>query len=121
MEDATGKLSSNGTLEEYVQYFQDRFRRIEHLLRQRIDVRSATSILEALKSPAKTKLKLICMVTEKRESKNQMILSVEDLQGSSNSFSASKSTRRSPQKSTPSFARSSSLFGCNKNQEPIFS
>ena len=82
LEDATGKLSSNGTLEEYVQYFQDRFRRIEHLLRQRIDVRAATSILEALKSPAKTKLKLICMITEKRESKNQMILSVEDLQGS---------------------------------------
>jgi len=82
LEDSTGKLSSNGTLEEYVQYFQDRFRRIEHLLRQRIDVRSATSIVEALKSPAKTKLKLICMITEKRESKNQMILSVEDLQGS---------------------------------------
>ncbi len=82
LEDATGKLSSNGTLEEYVQYFQDRFRRIEHLLRQRIDVRSATSILEALKSPAKTKLKIICMITEKRDSKNQMILSVEDLQGS---------------------------------------
>ena len=82
LEDATGKLSSNGTLEEYVQYFQDRFIRIEHLLRQRIDVRAATSIVEALKSPAKTKLKLICMITEKRESKNQMILSVEDLQGS---------------------------------------
>ena len=82
LEDATGKLSSNGTLEEYVQYFQDRFRRTEHLLRQRIDVKSATSIVEALKSPAKTKLKLICMITEKRESKNQMILSVEDLQGS---------------------------------------
>jgi DNA polymerase II small subunit len=81
LEDATGKLSSNGTLEEYVLYFQDRFRRIEHLLRQRIDVRSATSITEALKSPPKTKLKLICMITEKRESKNQMILSVEDLQG----------------------------------------
>ncbi len=82
LEDATGKLSSNGTLEEYILYFQDRFKRIEHLLRQRIDVRAATSIIEALKSPAKTKLKLICMITEKRESKNQMILSVEDLQGS---------------------------------------
>jgi DNA polymerase II small subunit len=82
LEDSSGKLSSNGTLEEYVSYFQDRFRRIEHLLRQRIDVRAATPILEALKSPAKTKLKIICMITEKRESKNQMILSVEDLQGS---------------------------------------
>jgi DNA polymerase II small subunit len=82
IEDATDKLSSNGTLEEYIQYFQDRFKRIEHLMRQRIDVRSATSILEALKSPPKTKLKIICMITEKRDSKNQMILSIEDLQGS---------------------------------------
>jgi DNA polymerase II small subunit len=82
LEDSTDKLSSNGTLEDYLQYFQDRFKRIERLLRQRIDVKAATSILEALKSPAKTKLKIICMVTEKRESKNQMILSVEDLQGS---------------------------------------
>ena len=82
LDDATGKLSSNGTLDEYLLYFQDRFKRIEHLLRQRIDVRASTSILEALKSPAKTKLKIICMLTEKRESKQQMILSVEDLQGS---------------------------------------
>jgi DNA polymerase II small subunit len=82
LEDSTGKLSSNGTLEEYLEYFQDRFKRIERLLRQRIDVKAATPIIEALKSPAKTKLKIICMITEKRESKNQMILSVEDLQGS---------------------------------------
>jgi DNA polymerase II small subunit len=82
LEDSTGKLSSNGTLEEYLEYFQDRFRRIERLLRQRMDVKAATPILEALKSPAKTKLKIICMITEKRESKNQMILSVEDLLGS---------------------------------------
>jgi DNA polymerase II small subunit len=82
IEDATGKLSSNGTLDEYILYFQDRFKRIEHLLRQRMDVKAATSILEALKSPAKTKLKIICMLTEKRDSKNHTILSVEDLQAS---------------------------------------
>src|SRR3989304_8031582 len=29
IEDPTGKLSSNGTIEEYLQYFQDRFKRIE--------------------------------------------------------------------------------------------
>ena len=82
LEDATGKLSSNGSIEEYILYFQDRFRRVERLLRQRIDVRAATPILEALKSPAKTKLKIICMVSEKRDSKNHIVLSVEDLQGS---------------------------------------
>ena len=81
LEDATGKLSSNGTLDEYLFYFQDRFKRIERLLRQRIDVKGSTPILEALKSPAKTRLKIICMLTEKRDSKNHTILSVEDLQG----------------------------------------
>ena len=40
LEDSTGKLSSNGTLEEYLEYFQDRFKRIERLLRQRIDVKA---------------------------------------------------------------------------------
>ena len=81
LEDATGKLSSNGSLEEYLQYFQDRFKRVERLLRQRIDVRAATPIIEALKSPAKTKLKIVCMISDKRDSKNHIVLSVEDLQG----------------------------------------
>lgn len=82
IEDATGKLTSNGSLDEYVLYFQDRFKRIERLLRQRMDVKAATPIAEALKSPPKTKLKIICMLTEKRDSKNNTILSVEDLQAS---------------------------------------
>jgi DNA polymerase II small subunit len=80
IEDPTGKLTSNGTIEEYLQYFQDRFKRTERLLRQRIDVKAATPISEAAKSPPKTKLKIICMVTEKRESKRNTILTVEDLQ-----------------------------------------
>jgi DNA polymerase II small subunit len=82
LDDATGKLTSNGTLDEYLRYFQDRFKRIERLLRQRMDVKAATPIAEALKSPPKTKLKIICMLTEKRDSKNNTILSVEDLNGS---------------------------------------
>jgi len=82
IEDPASKLSSNGTIEDYLQYFQDRFKRIERLLRQRIDVKAATPILEALKSPAKAKLKIICMITEKREAKQQIILTVEDLHAS---------------------------------------
>jgi len=80
IEDPTTKLSSNGTIEDYLEYFRDRFKRMERLLRQRIDVKAATPIIEALKSPAKTKLKIICMIAEKREAKQQVILSVEDLQ-----------------------------------------
>jgi DNA polymerase II small subunit len=82
LEDATGKLTSNGTLEEYAVLFQDRFKRIEKILRQRIDVRAATPIREAVKSQPKTKLKIICMLIEKKDSKQQTILSVEDLDSS---------------------------------------
>ncbi|MCL4430454.1 MAG: metallophosphoesterase [Chloroflexi bacterium] len=82
LDDSTGKLTSNGTLTEYVGLFQDRFKRIEKLLRQRMDVRAATPLVEALKSQPKTKLKVICMLTEKRDSKNNTILAVEDLHGS---------------------------------------
>ncbi len=82
LEDSTGKLTSNGSLGEYAGLFQDRFKRIEKLLRQRMDVRAATPLNEALKSQPKTKLKVICMLTEKRDSKNNTILSVEDLAGS---------------------------------------
>jgi DNA polymerase II small subunit len=82
VDDSTGKLTSNGTLDEYVAYFQDRFKRIDKLLRQRMDVKAATPIVEALKSQPKTKLKIVCMLTEKRDSKNNTILSVEDLGGS---------------------------------------
>jgi DNA polymerase II small subunit len=80
IEDPTTKLSSNGTIEDYLQYFQDRFKKLERLLRQRIDVKAATPIMEALKSQPKAKLKIVCMISEKRESKQNTILTIEDLQ-----------------------------------------
>lgn len=90
LEDATGKLSSNGTMEEYLQYFQDRFKRMEKLLRQRMDVKAATPISEALKAQAKTKLKIIGMVQEKRESKQQLFITIEDLNASATILIPSK-------------------------------
>ena len=82
LEDPTEKLSSNGTMDEFLQYFQDRFKRLEKLLRQRMDVKAATPISEALKSQAKTKLKIIGMVTEKRDAKQQLLVTIEDLTAS---------------------------------------
>ncbi|MEM2936992.1 MAG: DNA-directed DNA polymerase II small subunit [Candidatus Bathyarchaeia archaeon] len=79
VEDFGGKLSSNGTIERYLEYFRDRFKRLERLLRQRIDAKSATSIVEALKAPPNTKLKIIGMVTEKREQKQKVFLTIEDM------------------------------------------
>ena len=80
VENPADKLTSSGTIEDYLEYFRDRFKRIERLLRQRIDVKSATSILEALKAPANTRLKIIGMITDKRESKQRILLTVEDFQ-----------------------------------------
>lgn len=82
IEDPTHKLNSTGTIEDFLEYFRDRFKRTEKMLRQRMDVRSASSIIDALKTPPNTKLKIIGMITEKRESKQRTILSVEDLQAS---------------------------------------
>jgi len=79
IEDPTNKLNTGGTIEEYLEYFRDRFRRIEKLLRQRLDVRAAASIIDALKGPANTRLKIICMITEKRELKQKTLLTIEDL------------------------------------------
>jgi DNA polymerase II small subunit len=76
------RLSSSGTIEDYLEYFRDRFKRIEKLLRQRMDVKSAASIIDALKSPANTRLKVIGMITEKREAKQKIFLTVEDLSAS---------------------------------------
>jgi len=79
IEDPSNKLSSSGTLKDYLEYFRDRFRRMEKLLRKRIDVKSATSVMDALKAPANTKLKIIGMLTKKRESKQKILLTIEDL------------------------------------------
>lgn len=90
--DPTTKLASNATIEGYLQYFQDRFKRIDKLLRQRMDLKAATPIQEALKSAAKTKLKIIGMVTEKREAKQQLMITIEDLDSSATILIPTKGT-----------------------------
>ena len=80
IEDPTGKICSTGTVDEYLDYFRDRFRRLERILRRRIDLRNATTIRETLRLAANTEVKVICMITEKRESQQRIILRIEDLE-----------------------------------------
>jgi DNA polymerase II small subunit len=82
IDDPTTQLGTSGTIEDFLNYFKDRFKRTEKMLRHRIDVRSAMSIVDALRASPRTRLKIIGMVTEKRESKQRTILTVEDLQAS---------------------------------------
>jgi DNA polymerase II small subunit len=82
IEDPTDKICTTGSVEEYLEYFKDRFRRIKKILRRRIDAKNAVPISEALKSTVNSKVKIIGMVTEKRESKGRFFLRFEDLEAS---------------------------------------
>ncbi|MEA2089570.1 MAG: DNA-directed DNA polymerase II small subunit [Thermoproteota archaeon] len=79
IEDPTDKMCSRGTLDDYLEYFQDRFKKIRKILKRRIDVRDATSISDALKATQNEKVKIIGIVTEKRETGQRALLRVEDL------------------------------------------
>jgi DNA polymerase II small subunit len=98
IDDPASKLSSSGILEDYLDYFQDRFKRIEKLLRQRMDVRSAASVIDALRAPANTRLKIIVMITEKRESKQKILLTVEDLRANATVLVSQSSSTEALQK-----------------------
>lgn len=76
--DPTAKISSTGSLSDFLKYFQDRFVRIERLLRERLDVRDTVSIKDALNSPSNTKVKVIGMVTGIRERERAIFIQIED-------------------------------------------
>ncbi len=81
IEDPTEKICTMGSIQDYLEYFQDRFRRLEKILRQRIDIKNAMPISEALKAPRNSKVKVIGMLTEKRESKHRIFFKIEDMSG----------------------------------------
>ncbi len=84
LEDPTTEACTTGSIEEYLDYFQDRFRRIQRLLKQRIDVKDATSVSEALTGSKNSKVKIIGMITDKKEYKQRTFLRIEDTQASVN-------------------------------------
>ena len=67
-----------GDIDGYLEYFRSRFRKMERILRQRIDVRDAVSIDNALKMPLKAKMKVIGIVTTKRSRGHRLFLDIED-------------------------------------------
>ena len=86
LKDPTESISTTGTLGNYIGYFQDRFRRIQKILKNRIDSGDSGSIAQALRAPPNSKVKFTCMLMEKRESSNGIFLHVEDLESDTNVF-----------------------------------
>ncbi|MEM2975460.1 MAG: DNA-directed DNA polymerase II small subunit [Candidatus Bathyarchaeia archaeon] len=78
--DSTDKVCTNGSIEDYLSYFRDRFKRLQRLLKQRIDLRDAISISEARRSAANSRVKVVGMIMEKREANQRIILRIEDLE-----------------------------------------
>jgi len=82
VEDPTDKICGTGCIEEYLEYFRDRFKRIQKFLRRRIDTKDAMSISAALKASVNSRIKIIGMVMEKREYKQRLFLRIDDLEAS---------------------------------------
>jgi len=80
VEDPTGKMCGTGSVEEYLEYFRDRFKKLQRILRQRMDTRDASSISDALKATLNSKVKVIGMITEKREHQQRLFFRIEDLE-----------------------------------------
>lgn len=78
--DPTEKIATSGSLEDCIEYFRDRFRKISKIIRNRMDCRDSSSIVEALRSPENSRVKFICMISDKRETKRGVFLRVEDLE-----------------------------------------
>lgn len=69
---------SIGTVEGFVEHFRSRFKKIEGILHERMDVRDAVPIRRALSMPVKSKVKVIGIVTRKSAKGERLFIDVED-------------------------------------------
>jgi len=78
--DPTKTIGSGGTIEDFTKHFRDRFHKISRILRERLDVKDAGTISEALEAAPNETVKFIAMVMEKREKRRRIFLQVDDLE-----------------------------------------
>ena len=82
LDDPTERTIVEGNIENYCNYFKDRFTKIERILRERTDVKEAISIGEALKAPLNSIVKTIGIIIEKRDRKKSVFIQIEDYESS---------------------------------------
>ena len=82
IEDSTEKICATGSIEDYIEYFRDRFEKLQKLLKQRMDARDASTVKNTFRAPPNSKVKIIGMISEKREYKNKLLLRIEDPESS---------------------------------------
>ncbi len=70
--------ASEGNIDDYLNLFKDRFTKIDRILRERLDVKSAIPISDVLKAPLKSKVKTIGLITEKIDRKRATLVRIDD-------------------------------------------
>jgi DNA polymerase II small subunit len=78
LDDPTSKIDSSGSMEDFVDYFKDRFKKMADMLQKRSDVKGIRTLEEALNERINEKVKFICMILEKKEKKGIINLRVDD-------------------------------------------
>jgi len=87
--DITGKSTSEGTVDNFMELFRDRYKRLKAILSNRAVLKDSID-LENLKRYDGQEVKAIGMVREKRESKKgNIILEIEDPTGSASAIAMS--------------------------------
>ena len=76
------EMLSEGDVKGFLEYFRDRYNRMENLFKKRIDARDSVPIKEALKAPLRTKAKIMGIIRDKRISGNKLFIELEDLESS---------------------------------------
>jgi DNA polymerase II small subunit len=74
--------NSTGDFDSFLNYFRNRFNKIEKILRSRLDMKDAMSISSILKMPLGSKAKVIGLITDKRASGSRLFVELEDAEDS---------------------------------------
>ena len=73
------ETQSIGSSDGYIDYFNSRFKQLEAIIKQRLDLKDAIPLAQAMKLPLKTKFKAVGIVTEKSARNNRLFLDLEDM------------------------------------------
>ncbi|MBS7605243.1 DNA-directed DNA polymerase II small subunit [Candidatus Bathyarchaeota archaeon] len=84
--DPTNEISATGSLNDCIEYFRSRFKKISKILRSRVNVKDAGTIVDALKAPENSEIKIICIIMDKRETKRGIFFRIEDLESQATAF-----------------------------------
>lgn len=82
VKDPSPEICSEGNIGDFAAYFRDRYVKLEKLLRQRLDARDAVRISDALSKPVNSKVRFIGMVLSRRQSSSNLMLELDDFDGS---------------------------------------